>query len=75
MSNQRHSWILAAGLIPQPNEGGLLGLAFHPDYFNTGTFFVNYTTSASNHAEDSISRASASRRIPMWPILTAKIFC
>jgi glucose/arabinose dehydrogenase len=25
------------------NEQGLLGLAFHPDYANNGTFFVNYT--------------------------------
>ena len=24
-------------------ERGLLGLAFHPDYENNGTFFVNYT--------------------------------
>ena len=26
-------------------EGGLLGLAFHPDYQNNGFFYVNYTTS------------------------------
>jgi glucose/arabinose dehydrogenase len=25
------------------SEQGLLGLAFHPDYVNNGTFFVNYT--------------------------------
>jgi glucose/arabinose dehydrogenase len=27
----------------QGNEQGLLGLAFHPDYPDQGTFFVNYT--------------------------------
>lgn len=27
----------------QGSEQGLLGLAFHPDYRNNGTFFVNYT--------------------------------
>lgn len=26
------------------NQGGLLGLAFHPDYTTNGYFFVNYTT-------------------------------
>jgi len=25
-------------------EGGLLGLAFHPDYLNNGYFYVNYTS-------------------------------
>ena len=28
---------------PRSGEGGLLGLAFHPDYGNNGEFFVNYT--------------------------------
>ncbi len=28
-----------------PNERGLLGLAFHPDYVNNGYFYVNYTRS------------------------------
>lgn len=28
-----------------PNERGLLGLAFHPDYENNGYFYVNYTRS------------------------------
>jgi len=29
-------------------EQGLLGLAFHPDYANTGSFFLNYTDQAGN---------------------------
>lgn len=31
------------GIISTGSERGLLGLAFHPDYLNNGTFFVNYT--------------------------------
>lgn len=30
------------------NEQGLLGLAFHPDYANSGQFFVNYTDRQGN---------------------------
>ncbi len=30
------------------NEQGLLGLAFHPDYAQNGTFFINYTDLAGN---------------------------
>ena len=30
--------------VTHSGEMGLLGLAFHPDYAQTGTFFVNYTT-------------------------------
>lgn len=29
-------------------EGGLLGLAFHPDYSNNGLFYVNYTDNSGN---------------------------
>ena len=32
-----------SGQISSGGERGLLGLAFHPDYINTGYFFVNYT--------------------------------
>ena len=35
-------------------ERGLLGLAFHPDYENNGTFFVNYT--APNPLRTIVSR-------------------
>jgi glucose/arabinose dehydrogenase len=30
-------------VLDSPNERGLLGLAFHPDYPNTPYFYVNYT--------------------------------
>ena len=29
-------------------EGGLLGLAFHPDYFNNGFFYLNYINNSGN---------------------------
>ena len=39
------------------NEQGLLGLAFHPDYANNGTFFVNYT---DRQGDTVVSRFSVS---------------
>ena len=38
-----------------PNERGLLGLIFHPDYANNGYFYVNYTRS---NGDTRISRFS-----------------
>ncbi|MFT5166269.1 MAG: glucose/arabinose dehydrogenase [Saprospiraceae bacterium] len=38
-----------------PNERGLLGLVFHPDYTNNGYFYVNYTR---NDGDTRISRFS-----------------
>ena len=35
-------------LISTGGERGLLGLAFHPNYSNTGFFFINYTNTAGN---------------------------
>jgi glucose/arabinose dehydrogenase len=39
---------LSSIVHPSSNEGGLLGLAFHPDYANNGYFYVNYTNTAGN---------------------------
>ncbi len=36
---------LGSQINSSPNERGLLGLAFHPDYSNNGFFYVNYTRS------------------------------
>ena len=32
-----------SGLVDTTFEGGLLGLAFHPDYASNGYFYLNYT--------------------------------
>ncbi len=44
-----------------PNERGLLGLEFHPDYANNGYFFVNYT---DNNGDTRVSRFSVSSTDP-----------
>jgi hypothetical protein len=36
-----------SSLVNTTFEGGLLGLAFHPDYANNGYFYVNYTRSGT----------------------------
>tara|TARA_R110002049_G_scaffold72490_2_gene187045 strand:+ start:21481 stop:23754 length:2274 start_codon:yes stop_codon:yes gene_type:complete len=37
-----------AGLNTTNNEGGLLGLAFHPDYATNGRFFINMTNTSGD---------------------------
>jgi len=39
---------LVGGGTTQNTEQGLLGLAFHPDYWDNGYFFVNYTNTSGN---------------------------
>lgn len=39
-----------------PNEGGLLGLAFHPDFATNGWFFVDYTRTAGGQFQTVVSR-------------------
>ena len=41
-------------------EGGLLGLAFHPDYAANGYFFVSYTKTINNRLSTVIERYSVS---------------
>ncbi len=53
------------------NEQGLLGLAFHPDYENNGTFFVNYTDVNGNTV---VSRFSVSEDANLAdPTLESKV--
>ncbi|HEX5031705.1 MAG TPA: PQQ-dependent sugar dehydrogenase [Candidatus Eisenbacteria bacterium] len=39
---------LTTGVLSSSNEQGLLGLAFAPDYAQTGRFYVDYTDAAGN---------------------------
>jgi glucose/arabinose dehydrogenase len=48
-------------LNTSPNERGLLGLVFHPDYANNGYFYVNYTKS---NGDTRISRFSVDAANP-----------
>lgn len=42
-------------------QGGLLGLAFHPDYANNGYFFVNYTTPRNGQCNELTTHISRFR--------------
>lgn len=46
------------------NEAGLLGIVFHPNYADTGEFFVNYTRSHFGQLQTVISRFSVSDTDP-----------
>ena len=46
--------------VDTTNEGGLLGLAFHPDYASNGYFFVSYTATVSGQFSTVIERYSVS---------------
>lgn len=71
-------WIVKNGArLPEPfldisgrigsssGEQGLLGLAFHPDYADTGFFFVNYiNTNCSDACDSTVARYSVSASDP-----------
>ena len=46
--------------VDTTNEGGLLGLAFHPDYASNGYFFVSYTATLGGQFSTVIARYSVS---------------
>ena len=50
--------------VESGSEKGLLGLAFHPDYAANGTFYVNYTTSATGPLQTRLSRFTVDANNP-----------
>ncbi len=50
-------------MVDQDGEGGLLGLAFHPDYLNNGLFYVAYTT-GMNQGDSIVSQFTVSAADP-----------
>jgi glucose/arabinose dehydrogenase len=50
-------------ILQKVGEGGLLGMAFHPDYANNGYFYLSYTTGGPN-GDSVISRFSVSSTNP-----------
>lgn len=48
------------GQVDTQGEGGLLGLAFHPEYAQNGRFFVNYTTSQNGPFRTVVARFTVS---------------
>ncbi len=49
--------------VNDAGEGGLLGLAFHPDYENNGYFYISYTAGSGN-GDSVVSRFSVSASDP-----------
>src|SRR5256714_13595116 len=49
-----------SSLVDPAGEGGLLGLAFHPQFSSNGCFYVNYTSSRSGALQTFISEFRAS---------------
>lgn len=47
-TNTKSTFIDLTSITNQTGEGGLLGIAFHPNYEENGTFFLFYTLNASN---------------------------
>lgn len=47
-SPTRTEFLSLAGRVNTSSEGGMLGLAFHPDYASNGHFFVFYTLTTNN---------------------------
>ncbi|MDP6945322.1 MAG: PQQ-dependent sugar dehydrogenase, partial [Myxococcota bacterium] len=53
-----------SSVITTESEGGLLGLAFHPDYATNGHFYVNYTVLQGEAMYTRISRFTVSATDP-----------
>lgn len=46
---QKNSFLNLTAKVNPSGEGGLLGMAFHPDYKNNGHVFLSFTTNNSNN--------------------------
>lgn len=57
---------------PKVNEGGLLGLAFHPDYPSNGSFFINYTDRSPGHGNTVIERLQVSADNPDLALVNSR---
>lgn len=55
---------LSAKVSPTNSEGGLLGLAFHPNYESNRYFYVNYTFDSASVLRSRISRFTTSLSNP-----------
>jgi glucose/arabinose dehydrogenase len=56
----RTTFLELSGSVDTNGEGGLLGLAFHPDYAQNGHFFVYYTTSEGGPFRSVVARFTVS---------------
>lgn len=52
----RHRTLDIRGQVDTQGEGGLLGLAFHPEYVQNGRSFANYTTSQNGPFRTVVAR-------------------
>ncbi len=50
------TWLDFSSQVDTDSEGGLLGMAFHPDYPATRTVFVSYTTTIAGQLKSRVSR-------------------
>lgn len=55
-TSQAPTTFMTVPLVDTTFEGGLLGLAFHPDYQQNGLFYVNYTISSGGSFRTRIGR-------------------
>jgi Glucose/sorbosone dehydrogenases len=63
-ASQKTPFLDVRGQVDTQGEGGLLGLAFHPDYAQNGWFFVYYTTSQNGPFRSVVSRFTVSAPDP-----------
>lgn len=78
---QSEDFLDLTGIVSENNEGGLLGMAFAPDYASSGRFYVNFTDMSDNTVVARFTRAGGdalranpdSRFDLVWPDRNASI--